>query len=68
MVSPTNGGFLKVYPNTEPNTSNLNFATGKTVANAALLALNGSGQVTAKMSQPGHVLIDINGYFMAASV
>lgn len=68
VVSPTNGGFLKVYPNTEPNTSNLNFATGKTVANAALLALNGSGQVTAKMSQPGHVLIDINGYFMAASV
>ena len=67
VVSPTNGGFLKVYPNSEPDTSNLNFATGKTVANAALLALNGSGQVTAKMSQPGHVLIDINGYFMAAS-
>ena len=56
-----------MFPNTEPATSNLNYAAGKTVANAALLALNGSGQVTAKMSQGGHVLIDINGYFLAAA-
>jgi hypothetical protein len=51
-----------------PSTSNVNFAPGKTVANAALLALKPrAAQVIATMSKPGHVLIDINGYFTTAS-
>ena len=65
VVGPALNGFLTVFPNAEPATSNLNYAAGKTVANAALLALSPTGQVTAKMSQSGHVLIDINGYFLA---
>ena len=67
VATPANGGFLTVYPNSEPKTSNLNFAAGQTVANASLLALDVDGEVTAKMSQAGHVIIDINGYFMAAT-
>ncbi|MDO8364551.1 MAG: S8 family serine peptidase [Actinomycetota bacterium] len=63
VVAPGGNGNLKVYPSAEPSTSSVNFAAGKTVANGALLALNGN-DVTAKMSQSGHLLIDINGYFL----
>ncbi len=68
VVSPPNTGFLTVYPGpAQPATSNLNFAPGKTVANAALLALNlPDGTVIAKISNPGHVVIDLNGYFIPA--
>jgi hypothetical protein len=70
VVSPTKAGFLTVFQGpTKPATSNLNFEPGKTVANAALLALNlPLGTVIARMSQPGHVLIDINGYFTPESL
>ena len=66
VVSPPNTGFLTVYPGpVQPATSNLNFAPGKTVANAALLALElPDGTVIATISKPGHVIIDINGYFI----
>lgn len=67
VVSPPNVGFLTVYPGpTQPSTSNVNFSPGKTVANAALLAVSGTGSVIATMSKAGHVLIDINGYFTPA--
>lgn len=67
VVGPTANGYLTVYPGTQPATSNLNFAAGRTVANAALLALSPTGTVTATMSQPGNLLIDINGYFLPAT-
>lgn len=68
VANPAASGFLMVYPNSQPATSNLNFTAGKTVANAALLALSSTGTVTAMMSQSGHLLIDINGYFMPGTV
>jgi len=58
-------GFLTVYPVVEPATSNVNFATGDTVANGSLLRLGPSGTVVAKMSEAGHVVIDINGFFLS---
>jgi hypothetical protein len=61
---PAANGNLKVYPTTEPATSSLNYAAGKTVANAALLLLAPGGFVTAKMSKAGHVILDVNGYFL----
>lgn len=67
VANPAVSGFLMVYPNSQPATSNLNFTAGKTVANAALLALSPSGTVTALMSQSGHLLMDINGYFMPSA-
>ena len=54
-----------VYPLVEPATSNLNFGPGQTVANGALLRLSPTGTVVAKMSQSGHVLIDVNGFFLS---
>ncbi len=65
VVNPAANGFLKAYPNSEPLTSTMNFAAGKNVANGALLGLSGAGTVTLKMSAGGHVLLDVNGYFLA---
>lgn len=66
VVNPTSSGFLTVYPTAQPATSNLNFTVGKTVANGAFLALSPTGTVTATMSKPGNLIIDINGYFLPA--
>ena len=63
--APSATGFLTVFPVAEPATSNLNFGPGQTVANSALLRLSPSGTVAARMSQSGHVLIDINGFFLS---
>ncbi|MBI4934463.1 MAG: S8 family serine peptidase [Actinobacteria bacterium] len=71
VVAPGANGFLKVYPGlTPPPTASVNYAAGKTVANGALVGVNQIGvsnSVTAAMSQSGHLIIDINGYFVAAS-
>lgn len=65
VVDPAASGFLTVYPLVEPATSNLNFGPGQTVANGALLRLSPTGAVVARMNQAGHVLIDINGFFLS---
>ena len=65
VTGPSATGFLTVYPVAEPATSNLNFGPGQTVANGALLRLSPAGTVVAKMSEAGHVLIDINGFFLS---
>ena len=65
VVAPSASGYLKAYPNAEPGTSSLNFATGKTVANGALVGLSGTGTITLKMSAGGNVIVDVNGYFLA---
>ncbi len=65
VTGPTATGFLTVYPVTQPATSNLNFGPGQTVANGGLLRLSPSGTVVANMSEAGHLLIDINGFFLS---
>jgi len=68
VAGPASNGFLSVYPGpTVPATSNLNYAAGKTTANAALLALALDGTIIAKLTRAGHVLIDINGYFLSGT-
>jgi hypothetical protein len=52
-----------------PLTSTSNYAAGKTVATGTLMGVNQIGvsnSITAAMSQSGHLIIDINGYFVAA--
>jgi hypothetical protein len=65
VTGPIATGFLTVFPGPEPATSNLNFGPGQTVANGALLQLGPTGTVVAKMSTAGHVIIDINGFFLS---
>ena len=64
VTGPTATGFLTVYPVFAPATSNLNYGAGQTVANAALLRVSPSGTVTARMSEAGQLLIDVNGFFL----
>jgi hypothetical protein len=65
VTGPTEIGYLTVFPTVQPATSNLNFGAGQTVANGALLGLSPSVTVVARMSQAGHLLIDINGFFLS---
>jgi len=63
-VFPVAAGWLKVYPGpAEPPTSNVNYLAGDVVATGTFVRLN-AGSVIAKMFQTGHVIIDVNGYFL----
>lgn len=58
-------GFVTVSPAGSPptGTSNLNYAAGVPVANAALLRVGAGGAVNVFVNQRAHVIIDVNGYF-----
>ncbi len=66
-------GFMTVWPcaSSQPYTSALNFTTGQTVANSVIapvnLAADPAGTVCIASTQPAHVVIDVNGWFSAAS-
>ncbi|MFM8311673.1 MAG: CAP domain-containing protein [Ilumatobacteraceae bacterium] len=68
VTSPSGAGFLTVYNCTtpRPTASTLNFASGETVANAAVAPLN-AGNLCVYSPVDTHLIIDINGYFRPAS-
>jgi hypothetical protein len=47
-----------------PFVSTVNFGDGSPVANAAIVAANGSGAIDVYAAGPTHLIIDINGYFL----
>jgi trimeric autotransporter adhesin len=57
-------GFVTVYPCDvdRPQTSNLNFTAGVTVANAVISKLDAGGKVCLYNSDPTHLIVDVNGY------
>lgn len=61
-----NGGFLTVFPcgGTVPNVSNLNFTTGRTVANSVIAPVSAAGTVCFYVAGQAHVLADISGAVM----
>jgi len=61
--------FLTVWPSGEsrPWVSTLNAPTGTVVANAAIVPAGISGQVSVYVTDDADVVIDVNGYFAAAS-
>lgn len=67
VVAPQNVGFLTVYAGASPRpeTSTLNYRTGKTRANSAIMPLSAAGRLNIFNSGPAatHVLIDVTGYF-----
>ncbi len=67
-VSPTAGGYLTIYPSTQPlpPSSNLNFAAGTTTPNAVLSGIGSTGAITFKNSAgtTTHVISDLFGYFI----
>ena len=62
-------GYLTVWPAGQPQplVATLNSLDGRTKSNAVIVAAGAHGAVSAYVSDTTDVLIDINGYFVAAS-
>jgi hypothetical protein len=58
-------GYLTLWPDgsTQPLASTLNNLTGTVVANAAILRAGTGGAFNAFVTNPAHVIVDLNGYF-----
>jgi Repeat of unknown function (DUF5650) len=63
-TGPTADGFVSVYPCgiTPPNASNLNVATGETVANTVITKVGSGGKVCVYNSGATHLIADVSGY------
>ncbi len=67
IVAPAADGFLKMFPcGAVPEVSTVNFTSGRTIANAALLPLDATGDLCVVSTVAADLLIDINGSFSAA--
>jgi hypothetical protein len=64
VVSPDANGWLTVFPCAGglPPSSNLNFAAGKTVANAVLTPVDGAGQICFNSTTPTHLIADVSAW------
>jgi cell wall-associated NlpC family hydrolase len=58
-------GFLTVYPcdATPPLASNVNYAAGRNVADAAIVGVSADGTVCVFSSASTHVVVDVTGWF-----
>jgi hypothetical protein len=58
------GGFVTVFPcGDRPNSSNLNFTSGRTIANAVIAPVSASGTVCIFVSGGAQLIADVSGYF-----
>jgi hypothetical protein len=64
VVDPTAAGFLTAYPcgTAKPNTSNVNFTAGQTVANLSIVKVGAGGKVCLVSDQPTHLIVDITTF------
>jgi hypothetical protein len=68
VTQPLAGGDLRMFPADQtvaPITSAINFATGQTLANNMILAVDASGSIRVQNDAQGtvHLILDVNGYF-----
>ncbi len=71
VLVPSGTGRVNLFPadRTEPGTSSVNFPSGKTVANNAILLLSGTPEKSFTVAPvivgdgTAHLLVDVNGYF-----
>jgi hypothetical protein len=63
-ANPTiGGGYVTVYPcGTRPDTSNLNFVAGETIANSVIAPVSATGDICFYVYGTAHLLADISGY------
>ena len=60
------GGYLTASPGVGlPTTSNVNYVVGQTVANLAVVPLAGDGTLALWSLQRTHVVVDVQGWFLA---
>ncbi len=62
-------GFATVFPcgTARPETSNINFGPGTTVANSVTSKVGADGSVCIYNESPTHLLVDVSGYFAKSS-
>jgi hypothetical protein len=68
VVQPTAGGNIRVFPagGAAPSATTINYTTGLTRANNALVGLSAAGELTVRSQQVSgstHLALDVNGYF-----
>lgn len=65
VTGPSAPGYVTVWPcgEDQPNSSNLNFAAGQTIANQVVSAVGSGGRVCVFTSAPTHMLVDISGSY-----
>jgi hypothetical protein len=70
IFAPEAPGFLSAYPtgSSQPTVSTLNYSTGQTIPNAAIVPGGTSGSIDIFSVANTHVIIDINGYFVEGVV
>lgn len=69
VTEPAGPGFITAFPcgSPLPPTSNLNFATGQTLAAFTLATPGTGGAVCVRTSQSVHLIIDVSGYVPAGA-
>jgi len=69
VTSPRGAGYLAAYAcgAERPQTSNLNFVAGETVAVSAIVNVGSGGRICVFNSQQTQVIVDVQGYFGASS-
>lgn len=69
VTSPRGSGYLAAFACgvQRPDTSNLNFVAGQTVAVSAIVNVGSAGRICVYNSQRTQVIVDVQGYFGASS-
>ncbi|MEP7203742.1 MAG: CAP domain-containing protein [Ilumatobacteraceae bacterium] len=69
VTGPSGSGFLTMWncSDAQPEVSTLNFSANETVANAATIPLDSSGQLCAFSSQSADLVIDVSGYYSTSA-
>jgi hypothetical protein len=66
VAGPASGGYVSAYPDgqSQPTVSNLNFGSGHTVANAAIVPVGQDGYIDLSIAGgPARLIADVYGYF-----
>lgn len=65
VVNPSAGGYVTAYADgtNKPGTSNLNFATGQTVANSAIVPVAANGEIDLTTTATLNLVVDVVGYY-----
>ena len=69
VVNPAAAGYLTAYPQgtTAPTASSLNYQAAETLPNRVIVPVSATGQVSITANQATDVLVDVSGWYSAAS-
>ncbi|MFJ1567514.1 hypothetical protein ACIOG8_25425 [Streptomyces erythrochromogenes] len=72
VTNPRSSGHLTVFPSGQaaPNTSNVNFTGGQTIANSVIVPVGADGKIIVRNGgwDPADVIVDVVGYYSPDSV